>query len=195
MVEQRRRRAKQAAQRRGKNIRPTTLALLEWSIYVTNVPETMLTAEQVAMLYRVRWQIELVFKLCKSYCGLRQFAHLRAERFLTELYARMIGLLLTFFILGPVRMPAGPNANREISPFQVCLIFRRFARQFSRTLNDVERMTETLSELMTHILRFGFKQKRKQKPNVCHALALVSLVFQVQFSLNQEVDLLACPSF
>jgi len=46
----------------------------------------------------VRWQIELIFKLWKSYCGLREFAHLRRDRILTELYARMIGLVLTHFL-------------------------------------------------------------------------------------------------
>jgi len=44
VADQRRYRAKQAAKRRRKTVSPTTLALLDWSIYVTNVPDTMLTA-------------------------------------------------------------------------------------------------------------------------------------------------------
>jgi hypothetical protein len=195
VAEQRRRKAKKAAKRRGKSIRPATLALLDWSIYVTNVPDTMLNAAQVAVIYRVRWQIELVFKLCKSYCGLRSFAHLRMDRLLTELYTRMMGLLLIYFLMAPLRMPAGPQANREVSPVQVRLICQRFARHLSQVVTDIDQLTGSLSQLNTHILRFGFKQKRKKKPNVCHSLALVSSVFQLPFSLNQEIDLLACPSF
>jgi hypothetical protein len=191
VADQRRSRAKQAAKRRGKTVSPTTLALLDWSIYLTNVPQPMLTAEQVAVLYRVRWQIELVFKLCKSYCGLRSFEQLRLHRLLTELYARLIGLSLLCFITAPLRLPLGPLANRELSLVQARLICQRFARRLNQALGQLEQVVDTLTELNHHLLHFGFKQKRKGKPNICHALALVSSVFQLQFSLDQEVDLLA----
>lgn len=192
VAEQRRYRAKQAAQRRGKSVSPTTLALLDWSIYLTNGPETMLSAEQVALLYRVRWQIELVFKLCKSYCGMRSFERLGLDRLLTELYARLIGLVLLCFLTAPLRLL---SLNQELSLVQARLICQRFARPLSQALGHPEQLAETLAALDQHLLHFGFKQKRKGKPNLCHALALASAVFQVHFSLEQEVDLLALPPF
>jgi len=192
VADQRRYRAKQAAKRRGKTVSPTTLALLDWSIYVTNVPDTMLTAEQVALLYRVRWQIELFFKLCKSYCGLRSLEPLRLHRWLTELYARLIGLVLLCFITAPFRWL---GANRELSLVQARLICQRFARLLNIALGNLDQVADTLTELTHHLLTFGFKQKRKAKPNICHALALASAVFQLHFSLEQEVDLLALAPF
>jgi hypothetical protein len=192
VADQRRYRAKQAAQRRGKTVSPTTLALLDWSIYLTNVPETMLSAEQVALLYRVRWQIELLFKLCKSYCGLRSFARLGLHRLLTELYARLIGLVLLCFLTAPLRLL---SVNQELSLVQARLICQRFARRLNQALGQPELVAETLLDFHQHLLHFGFKPKRKAKPNICHALALASTVFQLQFSLEQEVDLLALPPF
>lgn len=192
VAEQRRYRAKQAAQRRGKTVSPTTLALLAYAIYLTNVPETMLTAEQVALLYRVRWQIELVFKLCKSYCGLRSLERLGLHRFLTELYARLIGLLLLCFLTAPLRLL---SVNQELSLVQARLICQRFARLLNQALGNLQQVADTLAELYQHLLHFGFKHKRKARPNICHALALVSSVFQLQFSLDQEVDLLALAPF
>lgn len=183
LAEQRRRRAKADAQRRGQTVSPRTLALLDYSIYVTNVPETMLSTSQIALLYRVRWQIELIFKLWKSYCGLRQFAPLRRERILTELYARLIGLVLTHFLMAPLRMPQGAQANREISPVQVRQIFRRFARCLNQSLGCLDQVVTLLTTMLAHIQRFGFKQKRQKKPNVCHALALVSVIHQLDLTL------------
>jgi DDE family transposase len=43
-------------------------------ILVTNVPRSLLTARQVTEVYRLRWQIELIFKEWKSYANLHEFA-------------------------------------------------------------------------------------------------------------------------
>jgi hypothetical protein len=44
-----------------------------YTVLVSNVARRMLTARQVATLYRLRWQIELVFKEWKSYANLHAF--------------------------------------------------------------------------------------------------------------------------
>lgn len=190
LADQRRRKAKAAAKRRGQTVSPTSLALLDWAIYLTNVPQLMLTAEQIALLYRLRWQIELVFKLCKSVLGLRHFVRLRPAPVLTELYARLIGLVLTQFITAPLRLPLAWWSNREIRPVQVAKIFRRFARTLNQALGDLSQVLDHLRTLKSHILHFGFKQKRRKKPNICHALALASMVYQLPFTPAQEVALL-----
>lgn len=44
-----------------------------YTVLVSNVSRRQLTARQVAILYRLRWQIELVFKEWKSYANLHAF--------------------------------------------------------------------------------------------------------------------------
>ena len=44
-----------------------------YTVLVTNVSRRLLTARHVAELYRLRWQIELVFKEWKSYANLHAF--------------------------------------------------------------------------------------------------------------------------
>ena len=50
----------------------------EYTVLVTNVPRRVLTARQVAEVYRLRWQIELVFKEWKSYANLHAFTSAKA---------------------------------------------------------------------------------------------------------------------
>jgi hypothetical protein len=64
----------------------TYLFILGWKLFVTNAPDTMITIKQACDLYRIRWQIKLVFKLWKSYCGLNHILAWHKERVLTELY-------------------------------------------------------------------------------------------------------------
>ncbi len=40
---------------------------LEWTIFLTNVGAELLSAQEVALLYRLRWFIEIVFKAWKSH--------------------------------------------------------------------------------------------------------------------------------
>jgi len=191
VADRRRQKAIENGKRKGRTPSQEYLALLDWTIFVTNAPAEMLSVPQVVLLYRVRWQIELVFKLWKSYCGLGRIAGVRRERVLTELYAKMIGIVLTHFLVAPLRMPEGAGANREISPVQVRQILRRFARQLNQVLACLDDLVNVLAETILHIKRFGFKQKRTKNPNICHALDLVASLFDLPETTAQAEGALA----
>ena len=46
----------------------------QFMVLVTNVGRSILTAKQVSEVYRLRWQVELVFKEWKSFANLHEFA-------------------------------------------------------------------------------------------------------------------------
>jgi hypothetical protein len=189
VADQRRQKARDKARRRGKPISKAYLEFLGWAIFITNVPPAMLSWEQVTLLYRVRWQIELVFKLWKSYGGLKHIQPLRQERVLFELYAKMIGLVLTQFLVAPLQRMVDPASNQEISPFKVRQIFSRCARDLNRTLHALPDFLAVLADLVADIERFGFKQKRRNRSTICQVLALVSAVFVFDCSFQLEPDL------
>lgn len=189
VADRRRQRAKARARRAGR--RPPTatyLALLSWNIFVTNVPAAQLPAAQIRAMYRVRWQIELIFKLWKSYCGLARVAHLRRDRILTELYAKLVGAVITQFIIAPLRLPTGAAANHEISRVQVRQIFGRAVRELNRAFGQTAQCIVILENLYEHIRRFGFKQKRRQHPNVCQMLFLLTATLDIKMSSNEMLN-------
>ena len=61
------------ASRKGTTIKPQTLEFAKFVIVFTTFPETEFSAEEVLDCYRLRWQVELVFKRFKS---LAQLGHL-----------------------------------------------------------------------------------------------------------------------
>ena len=177
VADRQRQKAKENAQRHGRQVTQEYLNLLDWALFITNVPVAMLRCEHVASLYRIRWQIELVFKMCKSFCGLDHIASLRPHRILTELYARLIGVVLTYFLISPFRLPYGAIANREISPFKVRQIFQRFARFWALTLHHLADLLASITAFFRHIEHSGFKQKRQKSPNLLHSLSLISAAY------------------
>jgi len=179
VADRRRQHAYEQARKKGRTPSADYLALLAWTLFVTNVPAAMLTGEQVMTLYRVRWQVELVFKLWKSYAGLAHVAGRRQPRVLTELYAKLVGLVLTHFLLAPLRGQQWLAAPRAVSRVQVRQIFQRFARDLNRALGDAAAVTVTLTALLQHLRRFAFKQRRVKQPNVEQLLDLLAAALDV----------------
>ena len=68
-----RRTARREARRQGSEVRPATLAFARYVIVFTTFCEEAFSAREVLEWYRLRWQIELVFKRLKS---LAQLGHL-----------------------------------------------------------------------------------------------------------------------
>jgi IS4 transposase len=75
------------------------LALAAWSIFLTNVPQSLLSVQDVLILARARWQIELLFKLWKSVGGIDHSRSSRPWRVLCELFAKMIAVLLQHWLM------------------------------------------------------------------------------------------------
>lgn len=73
----RRQQLKPDARRRGQAVSQERLRLADWTLVVTTVPPALLSAPEVLGVARVRWQIELVFKLWTSAGPL---AHSRSEK-------------------------------------------------------------------------------------------------------------------
>ena len=61
---------------------------------VTNLPRKSVPAGDVVELYRLRWQIELLFKELKSYCNLKKFSTENKHIVRTLIYASFITVLL-----------------------------------------------------------------------------------------------------
>ena len=61
---------------------------------VTNLPRETVPATDVVGLYRLRWQIQLLFKELKSYCNLKKFSTENEHIVNTLVYSSLITVLL-----------------------------------------------------------------------------------------------------
>ena len=95
----RRRQLHRMAKDKGKTPNKKQLALADWNILVTNVPSDRLTVKQAMILFRVRWQIELLFKLWKSHGQIDSWRSEKPWRILCEVYAKLIAMIIQHWIL------------------------------------------------------------------------------------------------
>ncbi len=69
VAEERRRKARSDRDKRSSPSR-NRLDLLDWEIFITNVPRAAWNADTVAQVYGFRWRVEILFRIWKSYLNL-----------------------------------------------------------------------------------------------------------------------------
>jgi len=90
--------SKRQRQRKHRRTGKARLQLLEWTILITNAPQELLSVEEALVLARCRWQIELCWKLWKQVGKLDTWRSANPWRILTEIYAKLLGLLITHWL-------------------------------------------------------------------------------------------------
>jgi hypothetical protein len=99
VADQRRRRVREDARKKGKAPNPERLALCAWTIFITDVPPERLTVREALVLARARWQIELLFKLWKGHNRVDAWGTANPWRILCEVYAKLLGVIVQHWLL------------------------------------------------------------------------------------------------
>jgi hypothetical protein len=166
---QRRRKALAAARAKGRTCSARKLTLLEWALFVTNVPADWLSLEQVLLVYRIRWQVELLFKVWKSQAKLARFRPWRPERVLAQLYARLLGLVLFQWLVAPWRFAAAG----EVSLPKAFRLLQRYALRFCLALCQAgQPFLSLLQHLAADFQRYARKDRRRKTPSTYRRLLL-----------------------
>ena len=168
VAEQRRRRLRKQARRKGQTVSQRHLALAAWTLLVTNVPGDLLTIEEALVLLRTRWQIELLFKLWKSLGRLDESRSAQPWRQLCELYAKMLGLLVQHWLLV---LSCWQFPDRSLT--QAAQTIQRYATSLALALRSRKRLGEVIASIQ-QCLQTGCRITRRHKHPSTYQLLLDS---------------------
>ncbi len=164
VVNERRRRARQVARKRGYTPSHAHLTLLAWNLFITNVPGTVWTPETVCKAYPLRWQVELIFKSWKSYLQLATLTTKKAETTLCYLYGRLLLILLTYALSPSLRAAVWEKKRRELSLLKLVRHLQAFADQWFHALFQAEAdLHHFLSRACATAERLVAKASRKRR--------------------------------
>jgi Transposase DDE domain len=165
VANERRRRMKQEARRRGQTVTAERRQLADWTVLATTVPAARLSVQEVLILARARWQIELLIKLWKSHGEIDRSRSAHPDRILCELYAKLIAMVIQHWIL-----LTGCWTAPDKSLVKATATVRDFARCLAPALLYPARLHHRLTDLVT-ALRAGCRMNtRKTKPNAYQLL-------------------------
>ena len=169
-----RRRAQLREKYRTKGRQPTATALelAGWLLLLTNAPAALLPASALGYLYRVRWQIELIFKQWKSVLRLDVLPSQNAYRVQCEVWARLLNALLTFVWYQHANAASLQSYDREMSFSKVAKLLQQEGQTLARTLFTArERILSEFRRIWKKLLKLGRKERQPSRPttweNVC----------------------------
>ena len=160
----RRQRLQKQASKKGRKVSAERLALCAWTVYITNAPVGLLSLREALVLGRLRWQIELLFKLWKSEGGVNRSRGHRRYRVLCEVYAKLLALVVQHWVL----LTAGPLLGR--SALKAARRVRRQALQLARALGVRRRLQRVLAQLQRRLRRGCRVKHRRRNPTTFQLL-------------------------
>ena len=165
VAQQRRDRALADAKDRGQPLRPATLALCDWTVIATNLPPHALTVDDALLLLRLRWQIELLFKLWKQTQALHHWHSARPAQLLCELYAKLLLVVIQHWLL---LLGCWDEPQRSLS--KAVQVLRKHAFHLVTALPDPAALLEALATILPSLKRCLI-QKRRARPATFQLLA------------------------
>jgi hypothetical protein len=165
VADQRRRRLRAEARRKGRAVSASRLRLAAWTILVTNVPPELLSLQEALVLARTRWQIELLFKLWKSHGRVDESRSHKPWRVLCEVYAKLLAMVVQHWLF-LVSCWAYPDRSLPKAAQTV----RKHALHLASTFAEPTHLTRALTTIQ-RCLQVGCRMNRRKKlPNTYQLL-------------------------
>lgn len=153
------RKLKEGYRRRGLQPSHKIKKLANWSLYLTNVRLDWLSDKQIRLVYSLRWQIELFFKLCKSEAQVDKWRSRKPNRVQCELYVKLICIVLLLFLVAPIRW----QMKFEISLRKAYKQLRQYSLNFFKALSSLKSLQAFIKEFLTSVGTFALKDKYRNK--------------------------------
>ncbi len=93
-VEKRLRKAKKTAKRKGQTLSKEYKSRVVLNLFITNASPEQIPTENVWPIYRLRWQVEFMFKVWKSIFKIDKVKNVNKERLECYIYSKLILILL-----------------------------------------------------------------------------------------------------
>lgn len=135
-----------------------------WSqlnVFIANIPFTAITAQQAYNLYKIRWQIELIFKIWKSILKINLIRKMKGARVKCYMYSKLLWVLLSWDISAGFEPIIWKGNKKLISPYKCYALLKNKVEQLKAILFDSrEKLKEWLHKMLKGFTGFGLKENR-----------------------------------
>lgn len=155
VAERRRRKIRRQAKKKGVTPSAARLERCGWAILITNVPREKLSITEARVLYRSRWQIELLFKRWKSQGRVCAWSGRTTVRCLVQLWSRLLAAVVQQW------MHCGVWGRVEISLKKVWDTVRGWANTLAGVWTDGLQLATQLERILATVECAARQNRRK----------------------------------
>lgn len=154
------RKEKEKARRKGRELSDKSKAHIGLNVYITNIPSEKLPSTKLRILYSLRWQVELIFKVWKTVGEIHKVKKMKVERFETMLYAKLIWITLNWGILWEISKSLWQTKKIILSPIK---IFTTMKNRIEKFRLAIERGTTSIVSFIMTIYKLSPKKHQLEK--------------------------------
>jgi len=143
--------------KKGREPSAARLAWCDWTILITSVPQTSLTPAEAVVLYRARWQVELLFKRWKSQDRVAVLSGATEVRQMVRVWSRLLAALVQHWL-----MIASAWGDATKSPSKVCEAVRNLISRLAADLRRGRGLLRTLADLCRIVAKTCQRNKRSK---------------------------------
>ncbi|PKL15169.1 MAG: hypothetical protein CVV49_21820 [Spirochaetae bacterium HGW-Spirochaetae-5] len=147
-----------------------------FNLFVTNIAPEDIDMEQIYLLYKLRWQIELTFKTWKSDFKLASLQKMKYHRYMTILYAKLLLILINQQIVLSIRHSLFVATKKTLSLIKG---FKTLCQQdgLMRELLDKPKSSANVFEKLVPILKKNhWLETRKNKAGLKEIMDFIDCI-------------------
>lgn len=151
---------------KARKVRPQRLKLCALNIFITNLEAQQWPPNQIQHLYKIRWQIELIFKIWKSHLGLEKVPKMNKYRFECSLYAMLIYISLNHRMIQGLKNYYWNNLGIQLSEIKTAKIMNIHLTKLVDTILGIPHAAKQFVQIVFEALSYyGKKEVRYNNLN------------------------------
>jgi len=148
-------------------------ARARFNLFITNIEAEDVPSEEVYTLYKSRWQIELIFKIWKSICGIDKIQPMKYHRFACILYAKLILIQINNQLINAVQGKIYRKFNKLLSKNKCFKTLQGYSSKIRKVLfYQPNKVNELMQEIANMFSRNHWLEKRKGRVNFIEIVEL-----------------------
>jgi len=161
------------AQKNGRKISESNKTRVFLNLLITNIPTEKLDTSLIHDVYRLRWQIELIFKAWKGIGKVHKIKKMKIERFETYLYSRLLWLIVNWHIITRINHTLYRQNRLLLSFYKVYRYLKKHKMLWYEAIVVGKNMLiDFLNNLIEVSQRYQIRERRKDKATVYNILLM-----------------------
>lgn len=152
-----------AASQKGETVKKRDKELSKWIIMITNIEPEKLTVKDILNIYRIRWQIELIFKCWKSYAGLKNLKNIGKSYVECILYGKLILILFLYELYSSMNYCYYCINQKELSMIKFFKELNEHYKEICMNLSCRIPQLNNIKNIFKRLIDFSKPEKRKRK--------------------------------
>jgi len=160
------RKANQTSKKKGRgNLSKEYKAKAALNLFITNASKAQIPTENVWPIYRLRWQIELMFKIWKSICAIEKVKKVKRERLECYVYSKLIFIVFGWKTVWTIAKNMYLIDGKALSFYKAYKSLLRKIKKFRDAIQSINNgMTNFIIDFYDLSTTNHLLEKRKQEP-------------------------------